>query len=178
MRAMSPAADGGHNRKRNLEITAALSLAALIFYVPANLYPILRMRLHGTYSESTVWGGVESLARHGQWLVAIIVFLASIAIPLAKLLSLFFLVAGARYRPSMWRRERRCLFGVIDAIGPWAMLDVFLLAVLVALVKLGDFAETFPGPGLLAFACMVVLTMLASRSFGAVQEMDDGEARA
>lgn len=173
MSTMSPAADGGSTRERNLEVTAALSLAALIFYVPANLYPILRMQLHGAYSESTVWQGVQSLAQHGQWLVAAIVFLASIAIPLAKLLGLFFLVASARYRPSRWRRERQRLFGFIHAIGPWAMLDVFLLAILVALVKLGDFAETLPGPGLLAFASMVVLTMLASGSFGAVQELDE-----
>jgi paraquat-inducible protein A len=110
--------------------------------------------------------------------VAVIVFLASIAIPLAKLLGLFFLVASARFRPAHWRRERRRVFGVIDTIGPWAMLDVFLLAVLVALVKLGDFATVLPGPGLLAFACMVVLTMFASASFGAVQkqENDGGDA--
>lgn len=165
------------SRARSLELTAALSLAALILYVPANLYPILRMHLHGVYSESTVWDGVTSLARQDQWLVATIVFLASIAIPLAKLLGLFFLVASARYSPARWRRERRRIFGLIDTIGPWAMLDVFLLAVLVALVKLGDFATVLPGPGLLAFACMVVLTMFASASFGAVQrEQDDGGA--
>ena len=161
------------SRARSLEVTAALSLAALILYVPANLYPILRMQLHGAYSESTVWDGVLSLARHGQWLVAVIVFLASIAIPLAKLLGLFFLVSSARFSPARWRRERRLVFGVIDAIGPWAMLDVFLLAVLVALVKLGDFAAMMPGPGLVAFACMVVLTMFSSASFSAVQRLDD-----
>jgi len=81
-----PSADAARSRERSLEITAALSLAALILYVPANLYPILRMTLHGAYSESTVWDGVVSLARNDQWLVAVIVFLASILIPLLKLL--------------------------------------------------------------------------------------------
>jgi paraquat-inducible protein A len=175
---MSPAADVRTSRERSLEITAALSLAALILYVPANLYPILRMQLHGAYSESTVWDGVQSLAQHGEGLVAVIVFLASIAIPLLKLLGLFFLVASARYLPARWRRERSLMFRFIDVIGPWAMLDVFLLAILVALVKLGDFATMAPGPGLPAFACMVVLTMLASGSFGAVQELDEGGAGA
>jgi len=175
---MSPAADVISPRERSLEITAALSLAALIFYVPANLYPILRMQLRGAYSESTVWDGVQSLARHDQVLVALIVFLASIVIPLAKLLGLFFLAASARYSPARWRRERSLAFRFLDVIGPWAMLDVFLLAVLVGLVKLGDFAETMPGPGLLAFACMVVLTMLASGSFGMVQELDERGAGA
>jgi paraquat-inducible protein A len=164
-----PAADAERSRERSLEITAALSLAALILYVPANLYPILRMTLHGVYSESTVWDGVVSLARHDQWLVAVIVFLASILIPLSKLLGLFFLVATARLRPALWRSQRHRIFDVIDAIGPWAMLDVFLLAVLVALVKLGDFATVLPGPGLLAFSCMVVLTMFASASLGTLQ---------
>jgi paraquat-inducible protein A len=132
------------------------------------------MCLLGACAESTVWDGVVSLARHGQWLVAVIVFLASIAIPLAKLLALFFLVLGEHFRPALWRRERDRIFGFIDAIGPWAMLDVFLLAVLVALVKLGDLATVLPGPGLLAFCCLVVLTMLASASFGALREQ--GEA--
>jgi paraquat-inducible protein A len=166
------------SRARSLEVTAALSLAALILYVPANLYPILRMNLHGVYSENTVWDGVLSLARSDQWLVAVIVFLASIAIPLAKLLGLFFLVASARYRPQRWRRERDRIFDIIDAIGPWAMLDVFLLAVLVALVKLGDFATVMPGPGLVAFASMVALTMFASASFGAVQRQEEIEGGA
>lgn len=170
---MLAADTSGDARARSLEVTAALSLAALILYVPANLYPILRMQLHGAYSESTVWDGVLSLARQGQWLVAVIVFLASIAIPLAKLLGLFFLVSSARFRPARWQRERRMVFSIIDTIGPWAMLDVFLLAILVALVKLGDFATTMPGPGLVAFACMVVLTMFSSASFGAVQRLDD-----
>jgi len=172
------AGDTTESRARSLEVTTALSLAALILYVPANLYPILRMTLHGTYSESTVWDGVTSLARHDQWFVAVVVFLASIAIPLAKLLSLFFLVGSARFYPARWRYERRRIYGFIDAIGPWAMLDVFLLAVLVALVKLGDFATMMPGPGLVAFTCMVVLTMFASASFGALEEHDDIEADA
>jgi len=172
------AGDTTESRARSLEVTAALSLAALILYVPANLYPILRMNLRGAYSESTVWDGVTSLARHDQWFVAVVVFLASIAIPLAKLLSLFFLVGSARFYPARWRHERRRIYAFIDAIGPWAMLDVFLLAVLVALVKLGDFATMMPGPGLLAFACMVVLTMFASASFAALEKHDDLEANA
>jgi paraquat-inducible protein A len=170
--------DTAESRARSLEVTAALSLAALILYVPANLYPILRMNRRGAYSESTVWDGVTSLAQHDQWFVAVVVFLASIAIPLAKLLALFFLVGSARFYPARWREERRRIYGFIDAIGPWAMLDVFLLAVLVALVKLGDFATMTPGPGLVAFACMVVLTMFASASFGALEKNDEIEADA
>lgn len=150
---------------RSLEVTSALSLAALILYVPANIYPILYMHLHGQYSENTVWEGVESLMRHDQWFVAVVVFLASIVIPLLKLVGLFLLVVTARMGWGRRLRQRTQLYKFIDAIGPWAMLDVFLLAVLVALVKLGTWATVLPGPGLTAFCAVVVLTMLASAAF-------------
>jgi paraquat-inducible protein A len=153
-------------RKRSsLAVTAALSLAALILYIPANLYPILTMTRYGLYSESTVWDGVVQLAQSRQWLVAVVVFLASIAIPLAKLTGLFFLSATAAFGSSQWVRGRTSLYRFIEVIGPWAMLDVFLLAVLVALVKLGQLATVLPGPGLIAFTCVVILTILASASF-------------
>lgn len=149
----------------SLERTAALSLAALIFFVPANAYPILRMNFHGAYSESTVWDGCVKLFQQDQWLVAAIVFLASIAIPLAKLLGLFYLVVTAKLGSLRRRRERTWLHRFIEVIGPWAMLDVFLLAVLVALVKLDQIASVLPGPGLFAFTALVVLTILASAAF-------------
>ena len=145
--------------------TAAFSLAALIFYLPANLYPILSMEFYGAYSENTVWDGCVRLFQDGQWLVAVVVFLASLLVPLFKLLGLFFLVATARFGAVRWRRERIWIYRTIEVIGPWAMLDVFLLSVLVALVKLGKIATVLPGPGLLAFTAVVVLTILASASF-------------
>lgn len=150
---------------RGLEVTAALSLAALILYVPANIYPIMKLHLHGAYSESTVWDGVAMLITHDQWFVAIIVFLASMVIPLVKLAGLFSLVVTAGTGWGRRLRNRTRLYKFIEAIGPWAMLDVFLLAVLVALVKLSAWAKILPGPGLVAFTAMVVLTMLASAAF-------------
>jgi paraquat-inducible protein A len=149
----------------SLHLTAALTLAALVLYVPANLYPIMRMFWSGAYSESTVWDGVVSLARSNQWFVAIIVFLASIAIPLFKLLSLLYLVLSAQLRWRGLPRLRTRLWRLVDFVGPWAMLDVFLLAVLVALVKLRTLATILPGPGLTAFCAVVVLTILASATF-------------
>jgi len=150
---------------RSLEVTAALSLAALILYVPANVYPITKMYLYGGYSESTVWDGVVMLTRSDQWAVAVIVFLASMVIPVVKLAGLFSLVVTARLGWGRRLRSRTQLYKFIDAIGPWAMLDVFLLAVLVALVKLSTWATILPGPGLVAFTAVVVLTMLASATF-------------
>ena len=149
----------------SLHATAALSLAALVLYVPANVYPIMKMYLHGAYSESTVWDGIKILMDHHEWAVAIIVFLASMVIPLVKLAGLFSLVVTSRMGWGRRLRGRTHLYKFIDAIGPWAMLDVFLLAVLIALVKLNVWAKVLPGPGLLAFTAMVVLTMLASAAF-------------
>src|SRR5919201_1533039 len=124
--------DGG-----SLARTAAFALAALMFYAPANLYPILRMEWYGAHSESTAWDGAIALFRQGQPVIAIIVFLASIVIPFLKL----------------------------EFIGPWAMLDVFVMSVLVALVKLGELATVLPGRGLFSFTAVAVLTIMASASF-------------
>ncbi len=153
------------DRPDSLGRTAALSLAALILYVPANVYPILRMNYYGAYSESTVGDGCASLFQNGQWVVAVIIFFASILIPLFKLLGLFFLVATTRAGSARRRRQRTWIYRIIEVIGPWAMLDVFLLATLVALVKLKQLVSVLPGPGLLAFTAVVVLTILASASF-------------
>jgi len=149
----------------SLARTAALSLAALILYVPANIYPILRMYYYGAYTENTIWDGCVRLFQDDQYLVAVIVFLASIVIPFCKLLGLFYLTATAKLGSDARRRERTLIFKFIDAIGPWAMLDVFLLAILVALVRLQQLASVYPGPGLLPFASVVVLTILATLSF-------------
>jgi len=149
----------------SLRRTAAFSLAALALYVPANVYPILRMSRYGRYSESTVWEGCVTLFRDHQWLVAGIVFAASILIPLCKLLALFFLVTTVKLGWTGFRRERSLLHRFVLVIGPWAMLDVFLLAVLVALVRLRQLATVRPGPGLLAFTAVVVFSVLASASF-------------
>ena len=153
-------------RKTNsVERTAAFSLAALILYIPANIFPILSMNYYGTHSESTVWDGCVNLFKDGQWLVAGIVFLASILIPLCKLAGLFFLVITTKLKSARARQQRVWLYKVISVIGPWAMLDVFLLSILVALVKLQQIATILPGRGFFAFTAMVVFTILASSSF-------------
>jgi paraquat-inducible protein A len=161
-RCGSTVSEGPHG---SLQLTAALSIAALILYIPANIYPILRMHFYGAYSESTVWDGVVSLAQTKQYLVALVVFLASIAVPVLKLTGLLYLVISARFNLGRRLRERTRIYRFIDVVGPWAMLDVFLLAVLVSLVKLGQIATILPGPGLIAFTAVVVLTMFASASF-------------
>jgi paraquat-inducible protein A len=159
----------GHSLRR----TAAFSMAALVLYVPANIYPILRMSFQGVFTENTVWNGCVQLFQNGEWFVAGIVFLASILVPMLKLVGLLFLVTTTRFTPRRFWWARARIHKLIELIGPWAMLDVFLLAIAVALVKFGRIATITPGPGLLAFASVVVLTMLASASFDSRQVWED-----
>lgn len=123
------------------------------------------MDLYGARSVNTVWGGVVALYQDGDFLVAAIVFLASIAVPLLKLAGLFLLVGLSWCHVRRFPRARTRLYQFIDMIGRWAMLDVFVLAVLVSLVKLHRLATIEPGRGALAFAAVVVLTILASASY-------------
>ncbi len=149
----------------SLHLTAAFALAALILYIPANTFPIMRYEAFNAVSENTVWEGVVRLYSSGDATIAIIVFLASILIPALKLLGLFFLVASVKLRWKRWQLQRVWLYRVIDAVGRWAMLDVFVLAILVSLVKLKGLSTVLPGSGLFAFAAVVVFTLFASSSF-------------
>ena len=149
--------------RRSARLCLVFSLTALIFYVPANLFPFMTIELYGNRSSSTIWGGTVALAQAGSWGIAIIVFLASILIPLLKLLILFYLSLSAATgeRP----RFKTQLYRFVEAIGRWSMLDIFLLAVLVAIVKLSHWTKVQPEKGAAMFALVVVFTMMASAYF-------------
>jgi paraquat-inducible protein A len=149
----------------SLQLTAAFSLAALLLYVPANLFPILRLSLYGATQDSTVWQGCVRFWQAGDFVIAAIVFLASIFIPLLKLLGLFFLVTTTRLHWGWGKFVRTWIYRVINSLGRWAMLDVFVLGILVSLVKLRSLATVIAGKGALAFALVVVCTLLASACF-------------
>ena len=140
----------------------ALSLAALILFIPANTLPIMSLSRLGFQNESTIWQGVVELWKSGTPGIAILVLLCSIIIPLAKIIGLFFLCVNWKLQSS---KQNSKLLRVIEIIGRWSMLDVFLVAILVAIVKLGSFASVQPELGLVAFSCVVVLTMIASANF-------------
>jgi paraquat-inducible protein A len=146
-------------------LTAAFSLAALILYFPANVLPILELHMYGATTQNTVWEGTVRLFKDGDTIIAAIVFCASIVIPLLKLMGLFFLVITTRFHFTRWKVLRTWVFRIIDTIGRWAMLDVFVVAILVSLVKLQRLATIIAGPGLLAFSLVVVFTLFASASF-------------
>lgn len=159
---------GGTIEKRTaggLHLTAAFSLAALLLYIPANMFPILRIDLYGATQTNTIWQGCVRFYQDRDYVIAAIVFMASILIPLLKLLGLFYLCISVKLHFSRWKRHRTWIYWFVDSIGRWAMLDVFVLAILVSLVRLQRLASIIPGEGAMAFALVVVFTLLASASF-------------
>lgn len=151
----------------NLTLTLSLTVAALILYIPANVFPILSIKQLGQYSESTILGGVGELVASGMWGIGIVVFVASILVPLLKIGGLIYLCWVARWgrQHASQRKAGLFIFKLVHLTGPWSMLDVFVVAILVSLVKFGELATIMPGPGLVAFAAVVVLTLLASQIF-------------
>jgi paraquat-inducible protein A len=155
-----------HRRKpHSYSRSWAFLVAACLLYIPANTLPILESgSLFGSQSD-TILSGAVFLWREGSWVIALIIFLASIVVPGAKLLSLSFLLITAQRR-STWRPDERTrLYRATHYIGRWSMVDIFVGGLLVALVQLRPFASVEPGPGAIAFGAVVVLTMLASMSF-------------
>lgn len=155
--------------RRSLNAVWAWMIAGLIFYIPANLFPMLKTSTFGGLagnSEATIVGGVIELMHYGNYGVAAIVFLASIVVPVGKFLAIGWLalVAG---RPATIRAAHRrlVLYEVVEFIGRWSMIDVFIVAILSALVQLGFVASIHPGPAAVCFALSVAFTMLSAQGF-------------
>ena len=155
-----------HRRKpESLPRTWALVIAAAVCYVPANLLPIMRVTSLGQTQSDTILSGVIFLLQHGMWPLALVVFVASVFVPLLKLLILIFLLISVQVR-STWRpRDRSRLYRVTEAIGRWSMVDIYVVTILVALVRLGNLATVEAASGAIFFAAVVVLTMFAAMSF-------------
>ncbi|MFJ3058298.1 paraquat-inducible protein A [Herbaspirillum sp. NPDC087042] len=155
-----------HVRKTDsLTRTWALLIAASIMYIPANLMPVMITRTLFDEQSDTILSGVIYFWTSGEWGLALVVFVASFLVPLFKLVALAILVFSARRRSRWQRLQRAKLFRVIETIGRWSMLDVFVVSVLTGLVKIHGFANVHAGIGIAAFGAVVVLTMLASLSF-------------
>ncbi|MDA3913588.1 paraquat-inducible protein A [Oleiagrimonas sp.] len=155
-----------HRRKRDsLSRTWALLLAAMILYVPANLLPIMRTGSLFSSQDNTILSGVVELWRNGSWDLAVIVFVASILVPLLKFAALLVLLISVQMGKDWRTLGRARLFRLIENIGYWSMLDVFVVTLLVALVHFQKLSRVDPGPGVVYFAVVVVLTMLASMAF-------------
>ncbi len=155
-----------HHRKPNsLARTWALVLSAFVMYVPANLLPVMTVTSLGKAQSDTIMSGVIYLLHHGMWPLAAIVFIASVAVPMAKLIALVYLLTSVQRRSSWRPADRTQLYRVTEAIGRWSMVDIYVVTILVALVSLGNLASIEAGLGAVFFGAVVVLTMLAAESF-------------
>lgn len=157
-----------HDRKPYaFRVTAALVAAGFLLYIPANALPVLTLVSFGHEQSNTIITGVLELIRNQLWPLALIVFLASIVVPLLKLCGLTWMLLATFQGSSRALIARTRLYRVIDTIGSWSNIDVFVAAVLVALMQFGAIAQARAGAGLTAFAAVVILTMIATRTFDA-----------
>jgi paraquat-inducible protein A len=145
--------------------TVALLIAGYLLYIPANLLPVLTLVRFGDVERNTIMSGVFELIRSNLWPLAVIVFVASIVLPMTKLLGLTWMLIAIRVRSSHRLLARTRLFRTIDLIGRWSNIDVFMGSVLVGLLQFGALTSVRAGPGLLAFAAVVVVTMFATITF-------------
>ncbi len=152
-------------RPRSLAATAALVLSAAMLYVPANLLPVMHMHTFFSEEDNTIMSGVLSLIQEGSWPLALLVFVASIVVPLLKLVAMGWLLISVARQSSGNALQKARLFRLVEFIGRWSMLDVYAIALLVALVQIRSLATIQVGLGALAFGAVVVLTMLAAQSF-------------
>ena len=140
-------------------------LVGLGCYVPANLYPMLETRTLVSSQSDTIVGGAVELAHHGNWGVATIILIASVLIPVAKFVVLAGLAIGVWYGPKATEGRRHFLYEIVEYIGRWSMIDVFVVAILSSLVQLQSIATIAPGRASLFFALSVIFTMLSAQSF-------------
>jgi len=155
-----------HRRKPNsIKRTWALVVAAFIFYIPANLLPITIVVSLGQAQSDTIMSGVIYFIHSGMWPIALVIFVASVFVPLLKLIILVFLLITVQ-RKSSWRpKDRTRLYRITEVVGRWSMVDIFVVTILVALVKLGGLASIQAQPGAVFFCAVVVITLFAAMSF-------------
>jgi paraquat-inducible protein A len=158
--------DTVHLRKSNsIRNTWALLLAAVAMYLPANILPIMTVTSLGSTQSDTIMSGVVYFLKHGDWPLALVIFTASVLVPLLKMIALTYLLLSVQRRSPLRRNQRTRLYRVTELVGRWSMVDVFVVALMAALVQVGNLATIEPAAGAMAFASVVILTMLAAMAF-------------
>ena len=152
-------------QRDSLQITVALLLAATLLYIPANLLPIMRTVSFGEITDSTIISGLILMWQDGAYPVAIIILVASVLVPVAKILIMFWLCYLARLPVKRRQRYSTQIYRLVDWVGRWSMVDVLVVAIMAALVRFDLLMSVYPGVGAIVFAAVVILTMLAALSF-------------
>jgi paraquat-inducible protein A len=168
-----------HRRKSDsIERTLACCLGALVLLVPANIYPVMTVIQLGSGAPNTIISGIIHLIDSGMWTLALIVFFASFVVPILKLTVLGFLLLSIRMQSSWRPKDRTLLFRVTEVVGAWSMVDIYVVAILSALVRFEALANITPGLGAIFFAGVVVLTLFAAQSFDPRLIWDNRKERA
>ncbi|WP_445147270.1 paraquat-inducible protein A [Dyella sp. Tek66A03] len=155
-----------HRRKpESLARAWSLLLAGLIFYIPANVLPVMHTDMFGSGGDSTIMAGVVEFWHSGAWDIALLIFIASVAVPCTKFLVLGVLLVSVHRRSRWARRERARLYRMVEIIGYWSMLDVLVVALVAALVQFKALSSVEPRVGIFFFGMAVILTMLSAMSF-------------
>jgi len=155
-----------HMRASNsLSRTWAMLITAAILYVPANVLPIMTVTYFGAGEPDTIMSGIILLLQLGSYPIAAVIFIASILVPLLKMVALLILLLSVHLKWALDDRQRTRMYRAVELVGRWSMLDMFVIALLVALVNFGSLAQIVSGPGATAFGSVVVLTMLAATTF-------------
>jgi len=152
-------------RKHSLQWTLALLFTSLIIYIPANLLPIMVTETLGTPYPSNIMAGVILLWSDGSYPVALVIFIASIMVPSLKMLAIGWLCWNASGRGQRDSERMHLIYEIVEFVGRWSMIDVFVIAVLSALVRMGQLMNVYPATGALLFALVVILTMIAAMTF-------------
>ncbi len=152
-------------KPHSLLITAILVALAAVLYVPANVLPVMDTQTIFDDENDTIMSGVLVLLQSGSWPIAVLVFIASIVVPLLKILALAVLLYSAWRGSTRQRAQRSALFRMVEFIGRWSMLDIYAISLLATLVQVRSFATVFVGWGAWAFGLVVVLTLVAARTF-------------
>ena len=152
-------------RHQSIQVTWALVIAAAICYLPANILPVMRSTTLTGVEPDTIMSGVVILYETGTWYLAVILLIASVMIPLAKLASLAYLLITVQRGSVRNNRERTRLYRILEIIGRWSMVDVFVATFVVALIQMKPLMSIAPEPGVLFFSAVVILTIFAAESF-------------
>jgi len=155
-----------HRRRPNSIARAwALLIAGMLFYIPANLLPVMYTNMLGSGSDNTILQGVVEFWHGGSYGIALVIFIASVVVPCTKFLILGMLLMTVQRRSTWAMRERARLYRLVEIIGYWSMLDVLVVAIVAALVKFQSLSDIEPRTGILFFGMVVILTMLAAMQF-------------
>jgi paraquat-inducible protein A len=164
-----------HRRPDSRSRTLAFTLAAAILYFPSNLYPIVTAEYQGQFVQTTVFQGIRALWEDGQYFISGLVFCTSMLTPALKILGLIFITLTLDWKS--FKGTRAWIYKMIRIVDPWNMLEVFLLAICVSMVEMGEVATVHPGRGVFSFAAVVVLTLFATFTFDPRMLWDRPEER-